>query len=265
MKKYIAISFAILLLTFVLSGCESKGTGPGVNNDANYAVYGAFIQNVNQELGTDYSDVPVQIFKNSNKLTTAVTSFNSIPMVYSLHSNIDDSVYNYSITPISYIDSGTYSLNFADSSVFAGSVPVTVIDSFIFDNPPDTSVPNTNGTSIEYSWLSAANIHGYVIAVVLDGREYTENGYSSYVTSLSTSVTVPPDAFRVNQFNALDTGWYHIYIYGYTGSPDSALTSKLLPVPFPSQLADNVSLTNIEGRFGSITVARKTMLHVVSQ
>lgn len=265
MKKMTVISFAILLLTFVLSGCNSKGTGPGIDNDADYSIRGTFVQNVNLELGTDYSDIPVQIFKNTEKLTTAVTSFNSIPMVYALHSNIDDSVYDYSFRPIDYLNAGSYNIIFTDSSIFSGTVPVTVIDSFIFDNPPDTTVPNTNGTSIEYSWLSAANIHGYVIAVVLDGREYTGVGYSSYVTSLSTSVTVPPDAFRMNQFNALDTGWYHIYIYGYTGSPDSMLTSKLLPVPFPSQLADNIAQKSIQGRFGSVTVARKTMLHVVSQ
>ena len=95
-------------------------------------------------------------------------------------------------------------------------------------------------------------------------KAYTGNGFSAYVTESGTSTFVQADAFRANPTQTLDTGWYDIYVYGYTGYPDSVLSSKILPVPLPSILPENINQTKFTGRFGSIFVARKTTVQIVA-
>jgi len=43
------------------------------------------------------------------------------------------------------------------------------------------------------------------------------------------------------------TGWYYLYVYAYTGAPDSVFAKDVLPIGFPSQLAENVSSQYLKG------------------
>ena len=160
-----------------------------------------------------------------------------------------------------------------DINLFDGQ-PCSVLnfipDTFSVDAyTPDSLIPNTNGQEMQLSWTASANSDGYIIAVVLEDSAYTGYGYSQYVTSQTTSATIPPDAFRLPPDTAgvaqLDTGWYNIYVYGFSGRPDSLMSWPMLPVRIPSTLSDNVDEGVLTGRIGSVTVTRRVRTHVVSQ
>jgi len=54
-------------------------------------------------------------------------------------------------------------------------------------------------------------------------------------------------------------------VYAVTGAPDSVYSRHLLPVPLPSQLADNVTETHFGGNHGMVVITRHDSLHVVQQ
>ena len=199
--------------------------------------------------------------RNTSALYSAQLFFGNSALAF----NITDSIYAFTSSPRAFRTPAATIINLADSTLYGDTVSTFVLDSIWYSNVPDSSIPNTNGTPITIGWSSVANVDGYVVAVVLDGSEYTGVGYSAYVTEIGPSTTISGDAFRANPLQTNpDTGWYNIYVYGYQGSPDAALSSAVLPVAFPTQLPDNLAHTNLLGHFGTVTVSRKTMLHVVS-
>ncbi len=255
--------FAIIVLIAILAGCNGSSDiiePPG--STYKYTLNGVFVQDVNvTALKTDSNNFAATMTRNTVELQTAQLFFGNSVLGF----DITDSIYTFTSSPRAYKIPATTTINIADAALFGDTVSTFVLDSLSITNSPDPLIPNTNGTPIFVEWSSAANIDGYVVAVVLDGFEYTNIGYSAYVTEMGTSTTIPGDAFRINPLQTNpDTGWYNIYVYGYHGSPDVALSSEMLPVAFPSQLSNNINHANLTGNFGSITVSSKAMIHVVS-
>ncbi len=260
MKNVRTILCLVIAVSAFIGGCESTGgTGGDPGEDNRYTLNGLFVQDINlfaQKIDT--SAFAAVMTKDLEELQTAQIFFGNSALGF----DNTDSIYAFTNISTSYLAPQAITMNIVDSTFLAETVSTVVIDSLWIKNYPDSTIPNTNGTSMFVEWSSAANIDGYIVAVVPAGSEYTNVGYSVYVTELGTSTTIPPDAFRVN--NVVVTGWYNFYVYGYAGSPDLALSSEILPVALPSQLPDNISLTKLTGHFGSIVVSRKKMIQVVS-
>ena len=262
MKKNILCIAVIALISAFIIGCESHGTpnGGGDGLDNTYTLQGYFVQNVNisaQKL--DYNDFGAVMTRNDSALQSAQLFFWTTALIY----NNISSQYTFGTTPRSYRTPSVITINIVDSTLLADTVSTFVLDSVWITNSPDSSIPNLNGTSVFIEWSAVANSDGYIVAVVHTDSSYQSTGYSAFVTDLSPSTTIPPDAFRYN--NTLVPGWYEIYVYAYTGAPDVDLSSSVLPVPLPSQIADNITHTYLTGHFGSLVVSRKKMIQVVSQ
>lgn len=268
--KTIFILFAVIILVLpVITGCN--GSSDIINGAGNYkyTLQGLFVQDVNLWLGYgNYNHLAIKLQRDSVEFNNADVLFSDtqLVVVYDYAQTIDDSVYTFSSIARPYLPAGDYTIDITDSTFLIDSIMTMVVDTCYINNYiPDSTIPNTNGTETTVEWASAANVDGYVVAVVLADSAYGGYGYATYITDQVTSTTLPPDAFRANPNQTLDTGMYYIYVYGYTGTPDSALSSKLLPVPFPSQLNDNISHVDLSGHFGSVIVSRRVPLHVVSQ
>ena len=258
--KFQKITVTGLLLTaflawIVISGCDGSSTSIIPDDSNQYRVEGFLVNDVT--FASSY--LSLNFLRNDTLLPTAEIIFNSDTLLY------ENDSYIFSDTAKDLLSPQLYSIDFSDGDSFSDGILTLMVDTFrISSINPDTTIPNVGGTSVQVEWTSTANVEGYILAVVLQDSAYSGSGYSEYVTSLATQATIPPDAFRMSNPNFPDTGWYNIYIYGYTGRPDSALSEKNIPVPLPSQLSDNISHEYLKGHMGSITITRKKSIHVVA-
>jgi hypothetical protein len=141
------------------------------------------------------------------------------------------------------------------------SMPGTI--SIIGVTPPNRL---SNGNDpVKLDWFGGSGTSGFVIAAVRTNRAYTGAGFSIYATSQSTSATFPTEAFYQTSPTTPDTGWYYLYVYAYTGAPDSTIAKAVLPVGFPSQLADNVTFQYLKGHVGIVRLAAKDSVRVALQ
>ncbi len=250
----------------VLVGCNGSSDiiNPPINDK--YRVQGVLVKDANLDaMLIDSTRIALTLTRQDTTLTSALIRFDGDTLAYNKPTFLIDSVYSFKDSIKELIPSDLYDLIVRDSNYFQDTTKIYVPDTFsIASVIPATRISN-GGDQIRLDWTSAAGIQGYAIGVVKRGNEYQKTGYSIYVTSLTTTATVPPDAFRLTNPNSPDTGWYYLYVYGYTGAPDSALASMLLPVPFPSQLGDNVIRTDFGGRLGAIVVSKKDSMHVMLQ
>lgn len=161
--------------------------------------------------------------------------------------------------------SGSHTFTVADSTDLSQqSVPTSLPATIgITDITPPSRISNGSDL-VKLSWFGGSGASGFVIAAVRRSQAYTGVGYSIFATS-QTSETFPRDAFYQTSPTTPDTGWYYLYVYAYTGSPDRVLSRYTLPVSMPTQLADNISLRDLSGHFGTVRVALRDSVHVVLQ
>lgn len=163
-----------------------------------------------------------------------------------------------------------YSRNLGPAdSLLLGNALIVIRDGTIFSDTLGSVVPgNLTITSIvpqlkgpadnvSVSWTGAANTEGYVLAAVKQDSVYEGVGWAQFVQGGFTSGTINDSAFTRTTFQGAepDPGIYYIYVYSFSGSPDSALSAQWLPVPFPAQLADNIDETDFSGHVGTVVVS----------
>jgi len=259
------MSMAALILSLAAAGalmwgCEGAGTG-ALDTD-NYRLKGALILDRNP----DSSLVVVSLARNDSTLTNGTVRFAGSPLGFFATVLPVDSVYFLRLKPAALWAGDQEYLYIADGSSYRDSVVFSVPDTFSITQ--DFSPANhlvRGGEQVAFEWTPAANAAGYVIATVKQADAYSGSGYSAYAATGVTAGTIPPDAFINDTSLTLDTGLYNVYVYAFTGSPDSALSLPFLPVPFPAQLADNVALKEGAGRFGAISVVRHDTVRVAAQ
>jgi hypothetical protein len=257
----VRVAVLALGLVALLLGCN---TSPTKSSDENtYRVEGLLVQN----LGVDSASYAARFGRNDTIITNASIRFAGEQLAYFASYRGILAAYQNWLSPADEHAGTAGYLRVADGSRYTDSVRMNIVGTFVLtDNfyPPNHHIQGmTNYVSLE--WTAAEDADGYVVAAVKASRIGTGHGYSARVTSAGVAATIPAEAFLDSLTDLPDTGLYNIYVYAYTGAPDSALSVKLLPVPLPLQVADNVARNSLSGRFGTITVAIKDTVRVLSQ
>lgn len=263
MKKYVMV---LLFLTFAIASFNGCG-GDDVNGDSekhDYVIYATMVQDMNRTgtLNYFYAD----LWRDSLVFGNADILINDTVLSYTFSPELNRMTYGFTQTLRAYRSGGSYMVTVADSTFFEDTVSNNLPDSiYILNYNPDSSTTyNPNDGSFVLDWTSSLNIEGYVLATVPADSAYTGFGYSKFVTSLTNAGTIPPDAFQSPNDTGIFTGTYYFYVYGFTGAADKNIADHLLPVPFPAQLADNISHDNLSGHIGSIIVSRRVPIDVVA-
>jgi hypothetical protein len=261
MTKVQRILLTLVVLLSAILACDSAPSKPGTRVDYTYQLNGVAVADFSRDLAI----VAIELQRDSLPLPSAVVRFDGDTLDFSAPYFTTDSLYFSLQSPASSLNGTDLPLSITDSTVTNKTFLVTVPDAFtiLTINPPNRIV--TGLQSVSVSWSGSSNAGGYVLATVRRPYAYTGTGYSAFVTSLNPAGTLPPDAFSLSPGPLPDTGWYYIYVYAYAGAPDSTLTRSILPVPVPSNLADNINDDPWFGQMAALVVANRDSVHVVTQ
>jgi len=251
--RQVCLIVAILVSLLAFGGCNSTP-----QDSVDQYLYEADILIV-RDLAANYGVKVVKLDRNETSFTSAevVLAEDTLPLSGGLYRRTGDAA----SVPVA----GAFTASIIDSSVFGDTLVLTMPADFsiVTNGLPDNRI-NPAGAAVNVDWEGVANASGYVLAAVPRDSSYKAQGYSEWVSSI-TSGLVPPDAFRWSNGIDVDTGWYDIFVYTYNGSPDDSLSSDYLPVPLPSDLGNSINVPPLQGRYGGIVVAAPESVHVVTQ
>jgi len=259
-KKLLLILLLVGSLTAMI-GCESAYLADAGPSSDSFVINGLLVKS--NDLGK--TDLMVELFRNGSLSSDGALSFGGQSLAFSSNGWAVPSTFGYTNAAADFFPQGFYTLRLFDPNfaVDTASVKVGTVMSVLTVNPFNRLILG-NGTAT-LTWNQTTNIDGWVIAAVKDGMEYTGAGWSGYVDFGVNQGTIPPDAFLSSNGVDPDTGLYNLYVYGYSGAPDSTLGAALLPVPFPSQFPDNVNRPALEGRFGTVLISASDTVRVSLQ
>ncbi|MFH1374375.1 MAG: hypothetical protein ABII79_11320 [bacterium] len=250
--------YLLCLLSLVMLMHTGCGGGPGQSQQPEiftYRIEGTLIKDLN----TDFAHAVATITRDDTTLATAELRLDGDSLAHH-----QDSIYYRYVLPAGDYAAGTHELVIRDSSWFLDTLLISLPGNFAIDSVLPTTRQKRTVDHVSLNWSGSAGTDRYVIAAVKMDSIYAGLGFTQYVTSLTTSETFPDSAFALPGGDP-DTGWFYVYVYSYTGTPDSALSATLLPSPMPSQLDDNISGQNIAGRLGAIVVAAFDSIRVVTE
>lgn len=251
----LCLAAVLTAATVILSGCDGTSTSPIDGDEQMYRLTGLMVKDYNLHAFRAMIDLT----RNDSDRTTAdvVLRSDTLP---------DESgVYSLEVSPAGAYQAGDYNLSISDSSLLDATISAHLPDSFGIDIVDPANRINNGGAQVSIDWFGSDSADGYVVAAVPDYKAYTGPGYAAWASTGVTAGTIPPEAFRWTDGVSLDTGWYYIYVYSFSGAPDSALSRTVTPTPLPGQLADNINMDELSGRFGAVLVARRDSVHVVYQ
>ncbi len=257
---FIFLAAAIIAL---FAGCNSypnKDDGGG-SITGRYKLKGVTVIDPNR----DTTIVLTTIAKDNVVLKTAKAKLGLDTLAYIPTPFTSDSVYGRMFTVASRYGAGNFQFVFADADILADSEIVVMPGTYTLTNitPPNRTVNGAEDVILD--WSGALYAEAYVVSAVQRANRYTGHGFSQYATNGATAATVQRDAFYPTGGVLPDTGWYYVYVYALTGAPDSLLSRTALPVPLPSQLADDIAKTKVSGHLGAVRVLARDSVHVVAQ
>ncbi len=252
----IAAGLFLLLLT-VYVGCDSYPSKSTPVFPNTYRMEGVLVKDIIRNTST----VSVDFRRNDSALNSAVVTYGEDTLTYG------NRLYGLALTPVGLLPFGEDTLEVIDSTRLDVKFAGVMADTFSIASVLPDRREKLAFETVSLSWTGADSAEGYIMAAVKKGQAYMERGYSQYVSSQVTSETFNAQAFTVDNVptNEIDPGWYYLFIYAYTGIPDSALSSDILPVPLPSQLDDNIDLDDLSGRFGTILAIEFDSMNVVAE
>ncbi|MDH3889637.1 MAG: hypothetical protein OEV49_01020 [candidate division Zixibacteria bacterium] len=236
-------------------GCDGKSGTGGAQGEAEYQIRGVLIEDWNRMA----TRAEISVSRNDTLFDSGLVWIGDETL--SFDSTTD--TYRLNVEPSGTFPEGSHRLVLADLPEFMDTVLIDIADTFsvTVSDPPNRL--NPGGDVVTLDWTESAGSGAYVMAAVPRHLAYTGAGYSEWVGS--SEGTIPISAFRWSNGVALDTGWYYVFAYSYTGAPDSALSDDPLPVPLPGDRTDNIDQTPISGRFGTIVVAGRDSVYVTMQ
>ncbi|PWB74685.1 hypothetical protein C3F09_03665 [candidate division GN15 bacterium] len=260
-NKFIAaVCFSILAVALVIGLMSCNGPAPTNGTDQTFQLRGILTADENRS----WTLMAVDYRRDSVLRRLADITLDTFTMQFARPLFPIDSVFSIVTSSGLTFRTGSHKLRITDSTVFTDSLTATAPDTFSILTIYPANRLLQGVAEARLTWSGSTGAETYVIAAVHANAAYTGQGYSAYVTTQNPAGTFPPDVFS-NGAGAADTGWYYFYVYALTGSPDSVYARHLLPVPLPSQLADNITETRFGGNFGMILVAFRDSMHVVEQ
>lgn len=261
--SFIVFLLSLWLLATLNFSCNSSRTVDPTDLRPFHRVTGVVITNCDSVRDT-LNKMPVgtialaQLTRNDTVLPDALVEIDTFALADA------DSMYVLADTSCNVFAVGSYDLKLTEGNKLDTEVPITFADNFSVDiTQPANRIANGN-QDVSLSWTGSAQSDGYIIAAVLRDSIGTGFGYSDYVTSQATFATFPTEAFYQGGFADPDTGWYYLYVFSYTGTPDSSLAEEYLPMSLPSQLpGPSFDARDFEARFGTIRIARRDSVHLV--
>jgi len=255
-KYLIPLVLAISLVIVLLPGCDGNSTpidpGPG---EQIIRFNGVLLK----DLGLNASSILANINRNDTNVINGHVVVGEDTITH------NGTLYYFSVGPSGDLPGGDTEFDIFDGVSYTDILPATVPgDLSITSVLPQVKDPSDQVT---VDWTPAGDASGYVIAAVKRDSAYLGIGYSQYVTSLSTSVSINDSAFTIPniQGGVTNPGIYYIYVYAYWGILDSVLTSSVLPVPIPGQLDDNIDEKKLSGTVGAVVVSRFGSVEVIAE
>jgi len=245
MKIRYLIIFTGISLAGIMFGCNQRIIPP---IPTLYNIQGAVVRNIDND-----STVVTVTIKKSDTLASSLTLLlGTDTLKYS------SGVYKKSYNSDTALTSGTHEIKLIDGD-YADSISFTIPSDVDISNVslPDTRI-DPGGLSVPFEWTIASGSIGYAYGVIMFDSTYISSGFYQFVTTGATQTSIPPDAFRLS--GHLDTGWYRVYVYAYSGVP---IGGQNLPTGFPQGLTLNLSQESISGSFGAIVVSRPDSIQVV--
>ena len=242
-----------LVTVLVLAGCDGSPTNGGPADETDYLIRGMFTKDLNLHS----CRARAVLHRDDSLLATADVALFDRALSY------EQNAYSLEVEPEGAFPPDEYHLSLVDSTLFADSIEIVVTEApdSLRVEPPNRI--NAGGGQVSLYWSLSASADGYVVAAVPRYMAYFGHGFSLWVNDVqATMETIPPDAFRWSNGIDPDTGWYYLYVYAYTGSPDSVASTSLLPVPLPGDRLYNVQEDRLTGRFGTVTVALRDSVNV---
>ncbi len=251
----------LLAALWLFAGCNSFPDGGTTKETFDYRLTGALVK----EMNLDSTRIVTDLERNQAKRGLSEIVFGTDTLTFDDPAFFIDSVYSFAVSPAVAYGLDTIPLAIVDSTVLDDSLIVNVPDTISINEIAPANHLVTGNGSVTLGFSASPDVIGYVVAAVLSGSEYTGAGWSEYTESFANSGTITPDAFLgPDGLNPVE-GLYNVYVYAFNGAPDSVLTSRLLPVPLPTQLVDNIDHPVFTGHFGAIVVALKDTVRVQSQ
>jgi hypothetical protein len=257
-RLFIILVGLVGLVLTALTGCNSSPTTIVTPNE--YRAEGVLVQ----EMNDDDAFAVVRLWRNDSILPTATLHLAEVPMAFFPDYQGIDSAYQALISPAaSHAGTQAY-FKIVDGNNFADSAIISITDTLSISNisPANHQLQGAGQVSLE--WTAAVNAEGYALASVKADEVATGAGFSALAATGVTAGTIPPEAFIDPITLVADTGLYNIYVYAFTGAPDSALSATFLPVPLPGQVPDNIVDNEFEGRFGTVSVTLRDTIRVVA-
>ncbi|RKX29740.1 MAG: hypothetical protein DRP47_00920 [Candidatus Zixiibacteriota bacterium] len=260
LRKTFGLFFALGLIVAVaivlIVGCDgSSGPVDPFNNDYEYQLGGVLIKDYNRNAAYALA----RLERNDTLVIGAVITIDGDTLTPS------GSTYFYAVGPADSLPSGAIDVSVKDSSRFHDTLAFTIPGNLsILSVSPPVKGPSDQ---VSVNWTGAADADGYIVAAVKKDSAYMGLGYSQWVTSQTTSISINDSAFTTTtiQGDEPNPGIYYIYIYAYNGVPDSTLLSALLPTSIPNQLDDNITEKNLNGTIGSIVTTLFGTVEVVAE
>jgi len=231
-----------ILVMLTQIACDGSSTGIKTD-DGSYRLTGL----VTKDLNSAVARVDAVLLEDGTELSSATLAWDNDTLSWSVD--------KYSLTGLaaSFL-SGSHLLTVIDGSDLTESIATMLPGNLAVEVTNPANRLNPAGQQVTVDFTAAAHAEGYAVAAVLRDSAYTGFGYSAWVTDLTTGTAIPPEAFRMIDGDNPDPGWYYIYIYAYTGLPDSSLSYGTLPVPLPTRLGDNIDLEDLDGHIGGLVV-----------
>lgn len=236
--------------------CDGSGSGPAFVQIGDYWLSGSVVKDVNADLTT----ISASVHRNDSALHTALVTYGADTLIW-----VDTNHYKFALGPAVLYQPGQYAMDFSDEAIFSQSLSTIIPETFSITSVIPDRREKLSAETVSLEWSASVGSDGYVIAAVKAHQGYLGQGFSQYVESQSTSTTFSPEAFTVDNLpaNEIDTGWYFLYVYAFTGAADSSLSALSLPVPLPSQLADSAVGKYFTGRAGAVLVTDFDSMHVI--
>ncbi|MDZ4723907.1 MAG: hypothetical protein SGI97_08410 [candidate division Zixibacteria bacterium] len=249
-----------LAVVGLLQSCDSAGS---INRPlrADYNLNGALVIDLNR----DTSNIIADLRFDSSATRTGTIRFGSDTVRFDTLGLPQDSLFRFGLGSSNPLLSQTRALSIQNGNGLSVSINQAVPGPFAITQVAPVNRISNGNDPVSVNWTASANAETYVLATVRRNRVYQREGFSHYVTSQSTAEFIIRDAFYQTDGVNLDTGWYYIYVYAISGSPDSAMTEFLLPAPLPSQLSDNIDERELSGHFGSVVVSFRDSIRQATQ